>query len=380
MARPCRRRVFRAGTGLFITASVLCAAAPSIHWLVAARVLQGIGGAGILALGVALLRTIVPASRFGTAIGWNAMTVALTSAAGPGVGTLVLSVAPWPWLFLVNLPVGLVILVAGRALPRVRGTGAPVDRTSVALNVGAFGCFVAGVELLPARLPAAGGCILFAVVCGALLVARQWRIATPLLPLDLLGQARFGRAIVASILCFEGQTAGMIALPFYLHGSIGMAPMTMAGCLALWPLSVAAVGSWAGKWADAGRTGALCLAGSVLLCTGFTSAILLPLAHFPLAFGVCALSGGLGFGLFNVANNRRLFMAAPLHRSGAAGGQQGLARLVGQIAGGLLLTVLFTVAPAAMAPRIGLAIAAALTLTAGITSVINRQQGLPKWR
>ena len=75
--------VFRGGAGLFVVASVLCAAAPSIDWLVAARVLQGIGGAGVLALGVALLRSIVPASRFGSAIGWNAMTVTLSSAAGP---------------------------------------------------------------------------------------------------------------------------------------------------------------------------------------------------------------------------------------------------------------------------------------------------------
>lgn len=370
------RMVFRAGTGLFIAASVLCAAAPSIDWLVAARVLQGIGGAGILALGVALLRAIVPSSRFGAAIGWNAMTVALASAAGPSLGTLVLAVAPWPWLFLVNLPVGLVILLAGRALPRARGTAAPVDWTSAALNVGAFGGLVAGAEMVPTMLTAGFGCIGFATACAAWLIARQPKLAAPLLPLDLLGDTSFSRAGVASILCFAGQSAGMIALPFYLHGSIGIAPMTMAACLTLWPLSVAAVGPLAGKWADTERTGALCLAGSVLLCAGFASAALLPLAHFPWALGACTMSGGLGFGLFNVANNRRLFLAAPPHRSGAAGGLQGMARLVGQVAGGLLLTAMFTFTPAATASRLGLLTAASLTLAAGIASVANRRVNL----
>ncbi|MFM9935651.1 MAG: MFS transporter [Novosphingobium sp.] len=365
------RLVFRAGTGLFIAASVLCAAAPSIDWLVAARVLQGIGGAGILALGVALLRAIVPPSRFGAAIGWNAMTVALTSAAGPTLGTLVLAFAPWPWLFLINLPFGLIILLAGRALPRAPGTAALLDWTSVALNVGAFGGLVAGVEMLATKVPAGFGWILLATVCAALLIARQFNLAAPLLPLDLLGQPSFVRAIAGSILCFAGQTAGMIALPFYLQRSIGMTPMTMAVCLTLWPLSVAAVGPWAGKWADAERTDALCLAGSVLLCTAFASAILLPLAAYPLAVGACAISGGLGFGLFNVANNRRLFMAAPPHRSGAAGGLQGMARLIGQLAGGVLLTALFTVVRAAMAPRLALLLAAALALAAGIVSVFS---------
>lgn len=319
-----------------------------------------------------MLRTIVPTSRFGTAIGWNAMTVALSSAAGPIVGTLILTIASWPWLFLVNLPLGLVVLFAGRSLPVPGGTAAPVDLTSVALNVGAFGCLVAGVEILPARFLVAFAILVAGVLCLGLLIARQTRLATPMIPLDLLGQARFSGAVIASVLCFAGQTAGMIALPFFLHGAIGMAPLTMAACLTLWPLSVASVGPWAGRGADTGRTDALCLAGSILLCGGFAAALLLPLARWPLAFTACAVSGGLGFGLFNVANNRRMFMAAPPQRSASAGGLQGLARLIGQIAGGMLLSTVFGAAEPGAAPRLGLLTAALLTLSAGVASVVNR--------
>lgn len=119
------RRVFAAGVALFTAASLLCALAPSLTWLVAARFLQGLGGAAIMSVGVALLRFSVPADRLGSAIGWNAMTIALCSAAGPTVGALVLTLGDWPWLFALNLPLGLGVLLATRALPVTRpGAGA----------------------------------------------------------------------------------------------------------------------------------------------------------------------------------------------------------------------------------------------------------------
>jgi DHA2 family multidrug resistance protein-like MFS transporter len=77
----------------------------------------------------------------------------------------------------------------------------------------------------------------------------------------------------------------------------------------------------------------------------------------------------LGFGLFNVPNNRSLFLSAPAERSGAAGGMQGTARLVGQTAGAVTMTLLFALTPAEAAPRIGLGIGSALTLLAGLVSV-----------
>lgn len=89
------RRVFTGGVLLFTVASALCALAPSLHWLVAARLVQGLGAAAIMALGVALLRTVVPARQLGAAIGWNALVVALSSALGPALGTAILSVANW---------------------------------------------------------------------------------------------------------------------------------------------------------------------------------------------------------------------------------------------------------------------------------------------
>ncbi|MGC8508179.1 MAG: MFS transporter, partial [Thiomonas sp.] len=100
------------GVAVFTLASALCVLAPGFGWLVAARFIQGLGGACIMALNAALLRAIVPQRMLGRAIGWTALTVALSSAAGPTIGAVILSLANWRWLFVVNLPVGLVTLLA----------------------------------------------------------------------------------------------------------------------------------------------------------------------------------------------------------------------------------------------------------------------------
>jgi len=115
------RRVYTAGVALFVAASALCALSPSLPWLAAARFIQGIGGSAVMSLGIALLRFVVPHQRLGAAIGWNALTVALSSAAGPTIGAAILSVSSWHWLFAVNIPVGAVVLFATRAMPPVAG-------------------------------------------------------------------------------------------------------------------------------------------------------------------------------------------------------------------------------------------------------------------
>lgn len=145
------RRVFTLGVALFTTASALCALSPSLPWLVAARFLQGLGGAAIMVLGIALLRLVVPQRQLGAAIGWNALAVALSSAAGPTLGAVLLSGTSWSWLFALKLPLGGLVLLASRALPDHAGTARPLDRLSVALNAGAFASLVVGAEVLVER-------------------------------------------------------------------------------------------------------------------------------------------------------------------------------------------------------------------------------------
>jgi DHA2 family multidrug resistance protein-like MFS transporter len=365
------RRVFTIGVALFTAASLACALSPSLPWLIAARFAQGLGGAAVMALGVALMRFAVPPGRFGAVIGLNALTVALSSAAGPTIGAAILSVASWPWLFAVNLPVGAIALLAARALPHLAGTARALDLPSVALNTLAFGSLVAGAELLPAA-PVLSITLLIAAALGlAALLRREIPKAAPLIPLDLLRTPSFRVSVVASVCCFIGQSAGLVALPFYLQNGLAQSPMMTGLYMTPWPLAVVICAPIAGRLANRVSTAWLCAAGGICLATGLAAASLWPLRDGPRPLALFTALCGLGFGLFNVPNNRNMFLSVPRERSGAAGGMQGTARLVGQTSGAVIMTLLFTLTSVDAAPRLGLGIGAALTLAAGLVSTLR---------
>lgn len=363
------RRVFAAGVSLFILASVLCAFAPSLHWLVAARSLQGLGGAAVLALGVPLLRFSVPPRRLGAAIGWNALTVALASSAGPGVGALILSHAQWHWLYAVNIPLGLAVLAASWLLPRTPAGSNRLDIASMALSGAMFASFFIGAQLLLARPLLAGGLAAAGVVCLGLLVRREAPKAAPLIPLDLLRQPSLRLSVIASVFCFTGQAAAMVALPFYLQYAFGQSASTTGVYMTVWPLSVAVSALAAGRLVDRIPTAWLCAAGGLSLGLGLVSAALWPLGQDVRPMLLFTAFCGLGFGLFQTPNNRNMFLSAPLERSAASGGLQGAARLTGQTTGAVLMTLLFTLTPIGAAPRFGLGIGGALALLAGLASL-----------
>jgi DHA2 family multidrug resistance protein-like MFS transporter len=362
-------RVFTVGVIVFAAASGLCATATSLGWLAAARWVQGLGGAAIMALGVALLRFTVPTARLGSAIGWNALTVALASAAAPSIGALILSVAGWPALFAVNLPLAAATLIAARALPSTPRKATSPDRTSMALNASAFGLFVLAAEHAPRHVRASAGLCAVAACALAALVARERARAEPLLPLDLLARRPFRSSVIASVCCFAGQSGGLVALPFLLQHELGQSPLAAGLCITAWPLSVAAAAPVAGRLADRVSTAWLCAVGGACLATGLSGMAALPAAGGPVLLVPCLALAGVGFGLFQTPNNRNMFLSAPASRSGAAGGLQGTARVTGQTIGALIMSALFSLAPGNAAPRTGLAMGAAFALSAAVVSL-----------
>jgi DHA2 family multidrug resistance protein-like MFS transporter len=365
------RRVFTMGVALFTAASALCASSPSLPWLVAARFLQGLGAAGVMALGVALLRLVVPRRQLGAAIGWNALAVALASAAGPTIGAVILSGTSWPWLFALNLPLGGMVLLATRALPAVAGTERRMDRVSVALSAGALASLVVGAELLVAK-PAVAAVLLAAAAAGLVaLVRREIPKEAPMIPLDLLRADSFRTSVIASVCCFAGMTMGLLALPFYLQHSLWQDTLMTGLYMTPWPLTVAIAAPVAGRLVDRVSIAWLCAAGGACLAIGLAAMSMWPLQGRPLPLVLLTMLCGAGFGLFQVPNNRNMFLSAPRERSAAAGGMQATARLAGQTAGGVMMSLLFIMASDEAAPRIGLGIGAVLTLAAGLVSTLR---------
>jgi DHA2 family multidrug resistance protein-like MFS transporter len=299
------------------------------------------------------------------------MVVALSSAAGPSIGAAILSAASWPWLFAVNVPLGLLVLLATRALPDVSGSSRPVEVFSATLNAGAFAAFVVGAELLPGKpqlavvLLAAAGILMLA------LVRREMPKQAPLIPLDLLRSDSFRISVIASVLCFSGMTIGLVALPFYLQHGLGQDAWTTGLYLTPWPLTVAIAAPLTGRFANQASSAWLCTIGGIVLSASLAAAAFWPLHGHPRPLALFTKTCGLGFGLFQVPNNRNMLLAAPRERSGAAGGMQGTARLTGQTTGAIIMTLLFTMTSVDAAPRVGLAVASLLTLAAGLVSTLR---------
>lgn len=370
------KRVFRGGVALYVAASVLCLLSPSLSWLVAARFLQGIGGACVMALGVPLLRLMLPKALVGPAIGWNALAVALASSVGPSLGSLAASAEDWRWLFTLQSVLGAAVWLAGSALTPLPGTGAAPDRWSMGLCAGGVTAIFLGLDRLLSNPAGSALGVGVGVACIAVLLRRERGASAPLVPVDLLAVAPFRVAAAASVLCFAGVSMALLALPFYLQSSLSIAPREAGLLITPWPLAVAFVAPLAGWLSARVSTGLLCVIGGAGLtvglaglAAGFTSSG----SHIPLV-GLMLVCG-LGFGLFQTPNNHLLFLSAPLARIGGAGGVQGTARLLGQTTGALLMSLLFTLMDIGRATRIGFGIAAALALAAALTSLLRLEHG-----
>jgi DHA2 family multidrug resistance protein-like MFS transporter len=362
------RRVFLAGVALFTLASAACAFSSTLHMLVTARFVQGLGGGAIMALGIMNLRLSVPQRLLGTIIGVNAMTIAIASAAGPGIAGAILAVTSWPWLFAVNIPLGIVVLASGTVLARAEGVARRLDGRALVANTLMFVLFFLGADRV-AQTPMSGGLqIAGSVVCLLALLRVERRSAAPLVPLDLLAVPAFRFSVIASVCCFAGQMLGVIALPFYLQHRLGMTATEAGLYMMPWPAAVAVIAPISGRLADRVKTAWLCAAGGALLAIGLASVGLMPADPSGVTFVIGTVIAGLGFGLFQTPNNRILLLSAPKARSGGAGAMQGTARLTGQTLGAIAMAVIFGLVPLASAQEVALVLAATF---AGLAAVVS---------
>jgi DHA2 family multidrug resistance protein-like MFS transporter len=332
-----------------------------------------------MALGIMNLRFSVPQRLLGTIIGINAMTIAISSAAGPGIAGAILAVAPWPWLFAVNVPLGIVVLASGVALARTEGVPRRLDGRALAANTLMFVLFVLGADRI-AQNPVLGGLMIAgAAVCLFTLLRIERLSAAPLVPIDLLATPAFRVAVIASVCCFTGQMLGLIALPFYLQHRLGMTATEAGLYMMPWPAAVAVIAPISGRLANRVKTAWLCAAGGALLAVGLASVGLSPAGADRTIFIVGTVIAGLGFGLFQTPNNRILLLSAPKARSGGAGAMQGTARLTGQTFGAIAMAVVFGVVPLASAPEVALVLAAAAAALAAAVSLGRVRHEAASW-
>jgi MFS transporter, DHA2 family, multidrug resistance protein len=342
------KRVYCVGLAVFVAASLGCAFSTSFPMLIATRALQGLGAAGIMSVNPALVRFIYPHNLLGRGLGRNALVVGVSSAAGPTVAAAILSLASWPWLFLINVPLGITALVISmRTLPVTPRTSRRFDWIGAALNALTLSLLIMGVNSLKDSTSLTYPALLLggAVGLGYVFVRHQIAHPTPLLPLDLLRLPVFTLSMMTSICSFGAQTLAYVSLPFYFHDVLGRTVTETGLLMTPFPLAVAVAAPVSGRLADRYSPGILGGLGLAILATGLASlAVLSPLASTGDLVWRLTLCG-LGFGLFQSPNNKMIISSAPRERSGGAGGMLSTARLLGQSVGAALVAALFGLMP-----------------------------------
>lgn len=367
------RRVYLAGLLLFTVASALCTISHTLLLLTLARIIQGFGAAGIMSVNAALVRFTYPQAQLGRGIGINALVVAISAAIGPTVAAGILAVTTWPFLFAINITVGIAALALGwHCLPHTGRARHTFDWQSAGLSAVMFGFGIAAIDSIGHGEGAAVSFAEFAiaVVAGVLLVFRQTHATSPLLPIDLLRIPVFALSISTSVASFCGQMLAFVALPFYLQSHFGYSPVQTGLLITPWPIAVAFAAPIAGRLVERYPAGLLGGIGLCIFAAGLAALAFLP-AHASAADLIWRMAlAGAGFGLFQTPNNRTMIAAAPRERSGGASGMLGTARLLGQTTGAAMVALFLGRYPSEGA-RISLMVAVGFALFGAVLSMLR---------
>ncbi|WP_171170021.1 MFS transporter [Streptomyces sp. I05A-00742] len=338
-----RKLFYLNGFALFTVASAACGLAPSLPVLVGARVVQAAGAAMMQANSVALVTTSAPRGRVRAALGVQAAAQALGLALGPTVGGALVSAVGWRWVFVVNVPVGVVALVAGRyLLPRTRGRAASggFDRLGpVLLAITTTGLLLAlsGASGLPFPGWSVAVLLVLAAVAGRAFLWCLEHRPRPLLDPALL-RSRTVVAGLAGALCDYLVLFGPLVLVPAALTAAGSSELLAGLVLTALPAGFALAATCAEKVLPAALSDrARCVLGALVCVGALAATAALPLTAFPLVPMLALL--GLGLGVYTPANNATVMAAIPARASGTGGGLINMARGLGTALGIALVTL-----------------------------------------
>ena len=342
-----RRRIFVIGVIWFAAASALCSLAPDIGWLVAARALQGVGGALLTPASLAIIQSSFAEGDRAKAIGtWSAWS-GTAAALAPFVGGWLLAVGSWRWIFVINLPLAaLIVVLAVRHVPETRDYTAHgrLDMLGAALGIIALGGITAGT-IAAADYPFSSPIVLVPLAVGVVaavgFVVAERTVANPMLPMSMFASRQFSATNAVTFLLYGAMGGALLLLVVALQTVSGFSPL-VAGT-ALLPITVMML-------AFAGRFGALSARYGPRLFIGFgplVSAVGLVLMTFlstDSSYWTAVLPAmavfGLGAAIFVAPLTATVLAAAPASHAGVASGvNNAVARAAGLIAVAALPTI-----------------------------------------
>ena len=366
------KKVYLGGVAVFTVASVFCTLSRSLPMLIASRAFQGLGASMMMSVNTSIAKLVFPKRHLGKGVSINATVVALSAVSGPSIAAGILSVAPWPWLFAINIPVGVITFLMGwRFLPDnpTHVVGRKFNFHDALLNAVVFGLLIGCIELYShdGRLTTVLVGVAFLLVSGWFYVRTQLRRKYPMLPFDLLRIPMFSMSVITSIVSYTAQMLALVGMPFLLLHTFGMNAVETGVVMTAWPFIVMFVAPLSGSLSGKVHPGLLGGFGLLLMSAGCFQLSYIPedASHLDIAWRL--MMCGAGFGFFQSPNNHLLLSSAPNHRAGSASGMLSTARLTGQATGAALVALLFHLF-GDKAPHDAMLLAGILTVCAAVFS------------
>ncbi len=345
-----RRRLLLAGIGLFTVASLACGIAPTLWLLVAARAAQGLGAAIMLALTVALVGQTVPKAGIGRAMGLLGTMSAIGTTLGPSLGGALIAGPGWRWIFLVNVPLGLLNLaLACRKLPvdrpRARTQGAGFDTLGTVLLAATLMAYTLAVTIGQAGFGPLNATLLFAgVLCGGFFVRAQASAVSPLVRLTIFRDAALRASLAMSLLVSTVMMATLVVGPFYLSRALGLEPARVGLVLSIGPLIAAMSGMPAGRAVDRLGAQSMTLVGLVGIAAGCFALSVIPSIWGTAGYLAPIVVITASYALFQVANNTAFMTDMRPDQRGVMSGMLSLSRNLGLITGASVMGAVFAFA------------------------------------
>jgi EmrB/QacA subfamily drug resistance transporter len=342
-----RKVLWVTGLIIFTLGSALCGASPTLLVLIIARAFQGLGGALIMSVSPAILTSAFPPDERGRALGLNAVFVALGTSVGPTLGGLITANFSWRWIFYVNVPLGIIgviatLLVFRGSQARARGRFDPAGALLLAVGLVALTLGLSFGQEWGWGSPALIATLAASVLAFILLVVVEQRLSDPIIDFNLLRNRVFVSANVSLIMSFLALFAVSFMLPFYLEELRRFSVVEAGLLLTPLPLAIAVIAPFSGALADRIGTRWLAASGMAIACIGL---VLISQLNAQSSLGDIIwrlMVTGVGQALFQSPNNSALMGAAPRNRQGVASGFLATGRVVGQSISVALAGAIFT--------------------------------------
>lgn len=341
-----RRRLLLVGILLFTLASILCAIAPTLYWLIAARALQGLGAAMMMSLAMAFVGEVIPKEKTGSAMGLLGSMSAVGTALGPSLGGVLIAGPGWQAIFLINIPLGILVFVlAQRYLPLDRPAAQRprfdhLGTLSLAFTLAAYAL---AMTIGRGHWGLLNVVLLLAAACGiGLFVLVEKSAVSPLIRLDLLHNTAAGlamSALVASVIM-----ATLVVGPFYLSRAFGLSAAHIGLVLSVGPVAATLTGMPAGKITDYLGAQTSTLIGLSGMVSGTFLLTLLPVSVGLAGYIAPMVIITSCYALFQTANNTAVMDKIASDQRGMISGLLNLSRNLGLITGASLMGAVFALA------------------------------------